>query len=119
MSAALVALFAPYCDGAQRPELLERALQQLAQGELQGARPLQPSGTRPFVLAWSGEASPLELSRCSLSFPQLEEVSYSFELPAYRLVLWLMDWLAAGSGDLPQSFWHWLLLGVSPDGPAA
>jgi hypothetical protein len=115
MSAALVALFAPYCDGANRAAVLAQALQRLAAGSLRGARPLQPTGARPFDLRWSGEASPLEISHCTLSFPEQAEVSYSFELPAHRLVLWLMDWIEAGGGDLPLSFWHWLLLGVSPE----
>ncbi|NDG73909.1 MAG: transglycosylase [Synechococcaceae bacterium WB8_1B_136] len=115
MSAALVALFAPYCDGANRAAVLEQALERLAVGSWRGARPLQPSGLRPFELRWSGEASPLEPSRCTLTFPEQAEVRYSFALPAYQLVLWLMDGLEAGGDDLPIGFWHWLLLGASPE----
>ena len=48
---------------------------------------------------------------------------YSFDIPTHRLVLWLMDGLAAADGDagvvdLPDSFWHWLILGLEPEAQA-
>lgn len=126
MSAALVALYAPYCDGAARRGDLERALALLAAGALEGERRLQPDGARRFQLSWSAPASPLESCAASLCVDLGEpgdEQCYSFELPAYRLVLWLMDWIAAGGpgqrGDLPDSFWRWLILGLDPAAVAA
>jgi len=128
MSAALVALFAPYCDGANRAELLEQALQLLARGALEGLRRLRPEGGHRFQLTWNAAPSPLELSACTLRFPATPEVHYSFDLPTHHLVHWLMDWLAQGGAqagpdghpaDLPASFWQWLLVGaIPPTAPA-
>lgn len=127
MSEALVALYAPYCQGTARRQELQRALELLAAGSLQGERRLRPTGTRPFSLSWRAADSPLDLSAASLCFadlPDLAPQEYSFELPTYRLVLWLMDWVAAGgdssqSADLPDSFWRWLILGLDPAAVAA
>ncbi len=128
MSAALVALFAPYCEGANRAEQLEQALQLLADGALEGVRRLRPEGGHRFQLTWTAAPSPLELSACTLRFPATPEVHYSFDLPTHHLVHWLMDWLAQGGAqagpdghpaDLPASFWQWLLVGaIPPTAPA-
>jgi len=112
MSAALVALFAPYCQGAADPVALERGLQLLAQGSLQGQR--------PFVLQWQPGVAPLEPAQAQLSVEGVgleQPVLYSFERPTHRLLHWLMAWQAAGGAsgqpaDLPEAFWHWLILGL-------
>jgi len=118
MSAALVALYAPYCQGEQ----LEAGLQWLARGEIQGQRSLRPEGVRPFVLRWQPGVAPLEPARVQLEVMTegLEPpVCYGFELPTHQLLDWLMGWLALGGGaadraDLPESFWQWLILGLEP-----
>lgn len=122
MSEALVALYAPYCDGMARRQQLEQALTVLQAGSLIGERRLRPSGSRRFRFSWQAAASPLDRSPASLRFEDLPDqapLDYSFELPTYRLVLWLMDWVAAGGGpgqpvDLSESFWRWLILGLDP-----
>ncbi|MBV2351287.1 transglycosylase [Synechococcus sp. HK05] len=120
MSAALVALFAPYCQGAADPSALEQGLQLLARGHLQGQRPLRPEGQRPFELHWQPGIAPLESAQVQLSVQGqgLEQPArYSFELPTHRLLQWLMAWQAAGGAagqpaDLPEPFWQWLILGL-------
>ncbi len=120
MSAALVALFAPYCQGAADPVALERGLQLLAQGSLQGQRLLRPAGQRPFVLQWQPGVAPLEPAQVQLSVQGVgleQPVVYRFELPTHRLLQWLMAWQARGGAsgqpaDLPEAFWQWLILGL-------
>jgi hypothetical protein len=85
-------------------------------GEWCGERRLEGDGSRPFTLRWHGEPAPLETLHCELHFPELSGVSYEFTLPAYRLVLWLMQ---RQDRQLPVSFWRWLLLGEVPRGSAA
>jgi hypothetical protein len=122
MSQALVALFAPYCQGLTRRPELERALALLAHGCLEGARRLRPEGARPFQLHWQAAASPLELTQASLRLVDGAGqivADYRFELPTHRLVLWLMDALVAAEAggeavDLPESFWAWLIQGLDP-----
>ena len=122
MSAALVALFAPYCQGTTRRDALEQALDLLGQGALKGQRQLRPSGVRTFALRWRPGVAPLEPSEVALQVesgsPDVPVVDYSFSLPTYQLVLWLMDWAQSGGAeaqaDLPASFWQWLLLGLDP-----
>ncbi|MFO8236734.1 MAG: hypothetical protein R6U00_00485, partial [Prochlorococcaceae cyanobacterium] len=46
-----------------------------------------------------------------LDFPDFPGIHYEFALPAYRLVLWLMQ---RQDRQLPVSFWRWLLLGELP-----
>ncbi len=121
-AAALVALYAPYCNGVNRAARLEQALQLMARGRVSGYRALRPGGGHDFEFSWSAAGSPQELSSCILRFPALPEVSYTFSLPTYLLVLWLMDLLEAQQGsstpaDLPEGFWRWLLVGALP--PAA
>ena len=113
MSEALVALYAPYCQGMARSQDLRAALALLSACSLVGERPLRPSGARRFRLSWQPGPSPLDLATAALQFedgPGLPTLDYSFELQNYRLVLWLMDWVAAGGSadrpvDLPDSFW--------------
>jgi hypothetical protein len=120
MSAALVALFAPYCQGAADRSALEQGLQLLALGHLQGQRPLRPEGQRPFELHWQPGVAPLEPAQVQLSVQGQgveQPVRYSFELPTHRLLQWLMAWQAAGGAagqpaDLPEPFWQWLILGL-------
>ena len=127
MSEALVALYAPYCQGTTRRAELQRALDLMAAGTLQGMRSLRPSGARRFSLSWRAADSPLDFATAALQFeeaPGLPPQTYNFQLPTYRLVLWLMDWLAAGGApgqpvDLPDSFWRWLILGLDPAAVAA
>ncbi|MCP9817888.1 transglycosylase [Synechococcus sp. Cruz-9H2] len=117
-----VALYAPYCDGVLREAWLIQALDQLAIGEIEGIRRLRPDGEHPFLLRWRAGLAPQETSHCELSFPATAELGYSFDLPTYQLVRWLMDLLehrqpqAFGDPqlDLPEAFWRWLLLGESP-----
>ncbi len=120
--AALAALYAPYCDGINRAARLEQALELLARGRALGRRVLRPQGAHDFEFSWSAASSPQEASGCILRFPALPEVSYTFSLPTYLLVRWLMDLLEAQQGagaqaDLPEAFWRWLLVGALP--PAA
>jgi hypothetical protein len=120
MSAALVALFAPYCPGVVDPSALELGLQLLARGSLQGQRLLRPDGQRPFQLQWQQGVAPLEPAQVQLLVQGeglAQPVSYSFELPTHRLLDWLMAWQAAGGAsgepaDLPEPFWQWLILGL-------
>ncbi|WP_254968080.1 type IV pilus biogenesis protein EbsA [Cyanobium sp. CH-040] len=107
----LVPLFAPYCGGVTRQLLLEAAVGQLLMGEWSGERRLDGDVSRAFTLRWHGEPAPLETLRCELHFPDLPSVNYEFTLPAYRLVLWLMQ---RQDHQLPVSFWRWLLLGELP-----
>jgi hypothetical protein len=107
----LVPLFAPYCGGVAYQQLLEPAVAQLLQREWSGVRPLSDGRAHRFLLAWQGEPAPLETLACSLRFPDLPELTYAFDLPAYQLVYWLMQ----RQGDqLPVNFWHWLLTGNVP-----
>lgn len=122
MSAALVALFAPYCHGAPGASLIDAALQLLALGQLEGQRCLRPQGERPFTLRWQPGVAPLELAQVQLEVRSAESspaVHYRFELPTHQLLSWLIEWQAAaqgpgGSADLPESFWQWLILGLDP-----
>lgn len=125
MSQARVALFAPYCQGLTRRQDLERALELLSGGVLEGQRPLRPEGSRAFQLRWQAGASPLDPAQVYLRVAGVSKgpaAEYSFDLPTHRLVLWLMDALAAASDgaalDLPGSFWVWLILGLPPEAEA-
>jgi hypothetical protein len=126
MSAALVALFAPYCQGATRLSSLELALDRLTASELRGERRLRPEGVRAFVLRWQAGVAPLEPAQLQLEVQgqaSMEPVRYSAEASTAQLVLWLMDAIDAelGAGPpvaLPESFWQWLILGIEPTASA-
>lgn len=119
--AAQVALYAPYCCGISREEILDEALQLVNKGRVSGQRHLRFGEPHTFELRWQSGASPLERSKCDLSFPQIPEVLYSFNVPTHQLVLWLMDLIQSrGDGaepDLPENFWRWLLVGEIPHNP--
>jgi|Wag4MinimDraft_6_1082665.scaffolds.fasta_scaffold05009_2 hypothetical protein len=107
----LVPLFSPYCGGVAYQPLLQAAVAQLLRREWTGERPLSDGRVHRFVFAWQGEPAPLETLACSLSFPDLPALSYTFDMPAYQLVYWLMQ---RQNDQLPVSFWHWLLTGTVP-----
>ena len=110
--AAQWALFAPYCGGLSRQADLQRALRLLAQKSLKGERPLQGGRVHRFTLRWQGARPPLELCSCQLCFPDIQALTYTFDVSTHQLVDWLMDWPEfGGQGDLPNRFWKWLLLG--------
>lgn len=99
---AMVALYAPYCEGDAQPQLLERALEKLLTRRINGSRRLKPDGSHPFELTWQPGESPQEPSECQLSFPQIEAVTYRFSIPTSQLVLWIMEILdSAPSGPAP------------------
>jgi hypothetical protein len=98
---AMVALYAPYCEGCERPELLDLALEKLLATRLNGSRRLTPDGSHPFELTWQPGESPQELSQCQLSFPQIREVNYQFSVPTAQLVLWLMKILESAPAAPP------------------
>ena len=122
MSAALVALFAPYCQGVAHRARLEQALDLLARSELRGRRLLRPEGERRFVLGWQAGVAPREPAQVTLEVEMpgaAAPVLYRCSLSTAQLVIWLMDWLEAGGAaqqpaDLPESFWQWLILGLEP-----
>ena len=87
---------------------LESALAVLLAGDWAGKRMLQGGRSHMLRLNWSGGTAPQEILHCDLTFPDLPEVKYSFELPCHQLVQWLMD---REGEQLPASFWQWLLLG--------
>ena len=90
---------------------LEGALEILLEGDWAGKRLLQGGRSHVLRLSWSGETAPQEILHCDLTFPDLPEVKYSFDLPCHQLVQWLME---RQGQELPESFWRWLLLGQPP-----
>ncbi|MFZ9228441.1 MAG: type IV pilus biogenesis protein EbsA [Prochlorococcaceae cyanobacterium] len=111
---ALVPLFAPYCKETDLARL-EQALARLQRGEISGSRPLLGGECRAFSMVWGGGLAPLEQLSCQLRFAQLPHVEYNFELPAHRLLTWLLELSEQhGDIDLPDAFWSWLILGVEP-----
>jgi len=106
-----ILLFAPYCGGLGYRHLLLPAVCQLHQGEWRGERLLADGRSHAFTLSWQGEPAPLEPHTCALLFPQLPDFIYSFTIPGYELVYWLMQ---RQDRQLPESFWRWLLTGEQP-----
>jgi hypothetical protein len=106
-----VLLFAPYCGGIAYRHLLQPAVAQLHQGQWSGERLLAGGRSHPFILSWRGEPAPLEPHACALQFPKLPDIGYSFTIPAYEVVYWLMQ---RQDNQLPESFWRWLLTGEQP-----
>lgn len=119
--AAQVALYAPYCSGVSREEVLDQAIHLLDKRRVTGQRVLKFGAPHVFELRWQSGTSPQERSSCQLSFPHLPEVLYSFSVPTHQLVLWLMDLIQNRDGgaepDLPENFWRWLLVGEIPHSP--
>jgi hypothetical protein len=88
---AMIALYAPYCEGFGQPQLLDLALNKLNNKRLNGSRRLKPDGSHPFELIWEPGESPQEPSPCQLNFPETPAVTYRFSVPTAQLVLWLMQ----------------------------
>ncbi len=107
----LIPLFAPYCGGVAYQNLLEPAVAQLLNGSWDGRRRIAEGRDHRFTLQWQGEPAPLEPLSCQLKFPAFPQVNYSFSLPAYQLVTWLMQ---RQGDELPVEFWRWLLTGEQP-----
>jgi len=100
---AMVALYAPYCEGCDQPQLLNKALEKLATKTLHGSRSLKPDGSHPFELSWEPGESPQEPSPCQLSFPQTQALTYRFSVPTAQLVLWLMNILQTQANPAPPA----------------
>jgi hypothetical protein len=88
---AMIALYAPYCEGFEQPQLLDLALNKLTSKRLNGSRRLKPDGSHPFELIWEPGESPQDPSPCQLNFPETPAVTYQFSVPTAQLVLWLMQ----------------------------
>ena len=110
--AAQLVLFAPYCGGISREQDLSSALQILGHGEWQGRRPVAGRDGYAYQLSWNGVAAPMERLDCRLRFPGHPEGDVDFAVTTHQLVAWLMDRspLQSSESDLPDGFWHWLLL---------
>ncbi len=107
----LVPLFAPYCGGVAYQSLLEPAVSQLLSGSWDGRRRIAEGRDHRFTLQWEGEPAPLEALSCQLRFPAFPQVNYTFSLPAYQLVSWLMQ---RQGDEFPVAFWSWLFTGEQP-----
>lgn len=112
--AARVAFYAPYCGGLEREDDLRKALGLLERGSLEGSRVVTGRADHVFELRWSPAKAPLEPLTCQLTFPAQPALGYEFELATQQLVVWLMERGDAGMTDLPDGFWHWLLIGAEP-----
>jgi hypothetical protein len=111
---AQVALFSPYLGGVPRQQQLREALRVLGDGALDGQRPVQGGRPHRFHLSWQPSRAPLEPVACELVFPDQDAVGYRFTVACHELVGWLMEWQEAEEPrDLPQRFWHWLLIGAA------
>ncbi|NDC35104.1 MAG: transglycosylase [Synechococcaceae bacterium WB9_2_112] len=109
-AAVLLPLYAPYWGGLD--PALEKALLHLLQGRFEGVRRLDGGLSRTYLLQWTGARAPLDPTRCALTFPERPGIHYDFAVPAHRLLRWLASTQAGeGTGDLPDDFWHWLILG--------
>ena len=95
--------------------LLGPAVAQLVEGEWSGRRAIAEGRDHRFTLRWQGEPAPLEVLSCEVRFPAFPEVQYSFAIPAYQLVYWLMQ---RQGDELPLSFWRWLFTGELPGATA-
>ena len=54
---AMVALYAPYCEGFDQPQL-ELGLEKLVTRRINGSRRLKPDGSHLFELTWEPGESP-------------------------------------------------------------
>jgi hypothetical protein len=109
-AAVLLPLFAPYWGGLE--PALEQALLVLLQGSFAGVRRLDGGERRTYLLQWAAARAPLEPTRCALTFPEHPAIQYDFAMPAHRLLRWLAGaQTSEPTGDLPDDFWQWLILG--------
>ena len=110
---ALLALYAPYCGGLSAEEDLRTALMILQAQVFEGHRPVQGAPGHAYRLSWSGGEAPLEMLPCCLALQSPSASEYRFEVMSHQLVSCLMqtETPAGSPGDLPDGFWHWLLVG--------
>ena len=118
---ALLALYAPYCGGLSGEEDLSAALMILQSQSFDGLRPVEGAPGHAYRLSWTGGEAPLETISCRLKFPAHPSLNYSFDLVTHQLVSWFMqvDLQDGNSGDLPDAFWQWLLVGTDQDDDSA
>ena len=118
---ALLALYAPYCGGLSGEEDLSAALTILQSQSFDGLRPVEGAPGHAYRLSWTGGEAPLETISCLLKFPAHPSLNYSFDLVTHQLVSWFMqvDLQDGKSGDLPDAFWQWLLVGTDQDDDSA
>ena len=118
---ALLALYAPYCGGLSGEEDLSAALMILQSQSFDGLRPVEGAPGHAYRLSWTGGEAPLETISCRLKFPAHPSLNYSFDLVTHQLVSWFMqvDLQDGKSGDLPDAFWQWLLVGTDQDDDSA
>ena len=118
---ALLALYAPYCGGLSGEKDLSAALKILQSQLFDGLRTVEGASGHAYRLSWTGGQAPLETISCRLTFPSHPSLNYSFELVTHQLVSWFMqvDVQNRRSGDLPDAFWQWLLVGIEHDDDSA
>ena len=118
---ALLALYAPYCGGLSGEEDLSAALTILQSQSSDGLRTVEGASGHAYRLSWTGGEAPLETISCYLTFPSHPSLNYSFDLVTHELVSWFMqvDVQNGKSGDLPDAFWQWLLVGTEQDDDSA
>ena len=86
-----------------------------------GLRPVEGAPGHAYRLSWTRGEAPLETISCRLKFPAHPSLNYSFDLVTHQLVSWFMqvDLQDGKSGDLPDAFWQWLLVGTDQDDDSA
>jgi hypothetical protein len=108
-----VNVYLPYYKDAQKRSLLPLAISLYQLGNFEGTRTIEGGDNIPFLATWNISTLPADLSRCSVQFAGIAELSYEITMTNFEFIGYLIEVLTSFKRgrmpDFPKQFYRSLL----------
>ena len=105
-------VYLPYYQGKKR-NALPYAIGLYKQGNIEGERKIEGTGSVPFLATWNISMLPADLTRCRMQFDGDAELTYEITMATFEFVDFLIDVVTAirlkRSPDFSKTFYRRLL----------
>lgn len=105
-------VYLPYYQGKKR-NALPYAIGLYKQGNIEGERAIEGTGSIPFLATWNVSTLPADLTRCRMQFDGDAELTYEITMANYEFVDYLISVVVAmnqnKTPDFDKAFYRKLL----------
>ncbi|MEL6555090.1 MAG: type IV pilus biogenesis protein EbsA [Cyanobacteria bacterium J06621_11] len=105
-------VYLPYYQGKKR-NALPYAIGLYKQGNIEGERAIEGTGSIPFLATWNVSMLPADLTRCRMQFDGDAELTYEITMANYEFVDYLISVVVAmnqnKTPDFDKTFYRKLL----------
>ncbi|MEO1620508.1 MAG: type IV pilus biogenesis protein EbsA [Cyanobacteria bacterium J06632_3] len=96
-------VYLPYYQGKKR-NALPYAIGLYKQGNVEGERKIEGTGSISFLATWNVSMLPADLTRCRIQFDGDAELTYEITMATYEFVDYLISVVVAMNRDMEPDF---------------